>query len=128
MDGGSHFRVSDSPVNRVLERLELRLKRKWLDSCLILLQSSVPGFQGMDDSSKAKLCFGQFLCSDMNYSGAGGLPSNVHTLNLVDLKGFVLQVVQSEKGCLLRRFQVIWLLQTPRRRVSKYWSKVKLNH
>ncbi|XP_075517116.1 recQ-mediated genome instability protein 1 [Primulina tabacum] len=92
-DTSSSFRVSDSPVNGVLERLGLRLKREWLDSCLISLQSSVPGFQAMDDSSKAKLCFGKFLCSDMNYCGAGVLPSNVHTLNLVDLKGpFVLQV------------------------------------
>ncbi|XP_073146557.1 recQ-mediated genome instability protein 1 [Henckelia pumila] len=92
-DTGSYLRVSDSPVNGVLERIGLRLKREWLDSCLISLQSSVPGFQGMDDASKAKLCFGQFLCSDMNYCGAGVLPSNVHSLNLVDLKGpFVLQV------------------------------------
>ncbi|KZV21758.1 hypothetical protein F511_02916 [Dorcoceras hygrometricum] len=92
-DTGSYFRVSDSPVNGVLERLGLRLKREWLHSCLISLQSSVPGFHGMDDSSKAKLSFGQFLCSDMNYCGAGVLPANVHNLNCVDLEGpFVLQV------------------------------------
>ncbi|KAL0342304.1 UNVERIFIED_CONTAM: RecQ-mediatedinstability protein 1 [Sesamum calycinum] len=87
----SYFEVSTSPVNGVLERLGLRVKREWLDSCLH--QLSVAGFQGLDDSAKAKLCFGQFLFSDMNYCGAGVLPPNVHTLHLVDLKGpFVLQV------------------------------------
>ncbi|KAL0441899.1 UNVERIFIED_CONTAM: RecQ-mediatedinstability protein 1 [Sesamum radiatum] len=89
----SYFEVSTSPVNGVLERLGLRVKREWLDSCLHGLQLSVAGFQGLDDSAKAKLCFGQFLFSDMNYCGAGVLPPNVHTLHLVDLKGpFVLQV------------------------------------
>ncbi|XP_020548723.1 recQ-mediated genome instability protein 1 [Sesamum indicum] len=89
----SYFEVSTSPVNGVLERLGLRVKREWLDSCLHGLQLSVAGFQGLDDSAKAKLCFGQFLFSDMNYCGAGALPPNVHTLHLVDLKGpFVLQV------------------------------------
>ncbi|KAL0415640.1 UNVERIFIED_CONTAM: RecQ-mediatedinstability protein 1 [Sesamum latifolium] len=88
-----YFEVSTSPVNGVLERLGLRVKREWLDSCLHGLQLSVAGFQGLDDSAKAKLCFGQFLFSDMNYCGAGVLPPNVHTLHLVDLKGpFVLQV------------------------------------
>ncbi|EYU23066.1 hypothetical protein MIMGU_mgv1a004176mg [Erythranthe guttata] len=86
-------RASESPVNGVLESLGLRLKREWLDSCLRGLQSSVSGFQGMDASAKARLCFEQFLCSDMNYCGAGVLPPNVQALNLVDLKGpFVLQV------------------------------------
>ncbi|KAI3455067.1 hypothetical protein Pfo_011730 [Paulownia fortunei] len=89
----SYFEVSESPVNAILERLGLRLKREWLDSCLHGLQSSLLGFQGMDDSAKAKLCFEQFLCSDMNYCGAGVLPPDVHALHLVDLKGpFVLQV------------------------------------
>ncbi|KAL0318899.1 UNVERIFIED_CONTAM: RecQ-mediatedinstability protein 1 [Sesamum angustifolium] len=89
----SYFEVSTSPVNGVLERLGLRVKREWLDSCLHGLQLSVAGFQGLDDSAKAKLCLGQFLFSDMNYCGAGVLPPNVHTLHLVDLKGpFVLQV------------------------------------
>ncbi|KAL8042654.1 hypothetical protein ABFX02_09G067200 [Erythranthe guttata] len=88
-----YFEASESPVNGVLESLGLRLKREWLDSCLRGLQSSVSGFQGMDASAKARLCFEQFLCSDMNYCGAGVLPPNVQALNLVDLKGpFVLQV------------------------------------
>ncbi|GFP83345.1 recq-mediated genome instability protein 1 [Phtheirospermum japonicum] len=101
----SYFPVSESPVNGVLERLGLRLKKEWLDSCLQRLQSSVMGFQRMDDSAKAKLCFEQFLISDMNYCGAGVLPRNVHTLGLVDLKGpFVLQVDEIVNiSCPLRR-------------------------
>ncbi|RVW52536.1 RecQ-mediated genome instability protein 1 [Vitis vinifera] len=55
--------------------------------------SSVPGFASLDVAGKAKLCFEQFLCSDMNYSGAGVLPQNVDSMHLVDLAGpFVLQV------------------------------------
>ncbi|KAL2492197.1 RecQ-mediated genome instability protein 1 [Abeliophyllum distichum] len=89
----NYFVVSDSPVNRVLEGLGLRLKEVWLDSCLGALETSIQGFPGFDDSVKAKLCFEQFLYSDMNYCGAGVLPPDVHTLHLVDLKGpFVLQV------------------------------------
>lgn len=88
-----YFEVSESPVHGVLEKLGLRLRREWLDSCLQGLQASVQGFQRLDDAAKAKLCFQQFLLSDMNYCGAGVLPPNVHTLHLVDLKGpFVLQV------------------------------------
>ncbi|KAH6831566.1 recQ-mediated instability protein [Perilla frutescens var. hirtella] len=89
----SYLEVSESPVHGVLERLGLRLRREWLDSCLQGLQSSVQGFQRMDDSAKAKLCFQQFLWSDISFCGAGVLPPDVHTLHLVDLKGpFVLQV------------------------------------
>ncbi|KAG8379455.1 hypothetical protein BUALT_Bualt07G0090300 [Buddleja alternifolia] len=93
-DNQSYFGVlSDSPVNGVLEILGVRLKSEWLDSCLHGLQASVHGFNGLDDSAKSKLCFEQFLHSDMNYCGAGVLPPNVHALHLVDLKGpFVLQV------------------------------------
>ncbi|XP_042014581.1 recQ-mediated genome instability protein 1-like isoform X2 [Salvia splendens] len=89
-----HFQVSESPaVDGVLKRLGLSVRGEWLDSCLQGLQASTPGFQRMDDSSKAKLCFKQLFWSDMNFCGAGVLPPNVHTLHLVDLKGpFVLQV------------------------------------
>ncbi|XP_042015692.1 recQ-mediated genome instability protein 1-like [Salvia splendens] len=89
-----HLQMSESPaVDGVLKRLGLSVRGEWLDSCLQGLQASTPGFQRMDDSSKAKLCFKQFLWSDMNFCGAGVLPPNVHTLHLVDLKGpFVLQV------------------------------------
>lgn len=53
--GTSYFEVLDSPVHEVLEGLGLRLRREWLESCLRGLQSSITGFQGMDDSAKAKL-------------------------------------------------------------------------
>lgn len=89
-------------MNGALERLGLRLRREWLDSCLDGLQSSVQGFEGMDASGKARLCFEQFLWSDMNYCGAGVLPPNVHTLHLVDLKGpFVLQVRKERCVCVV---------------------------
>lgn len=89
----NYFAVSDSPVNGFLQGLGLRLKGEWLDSCLGALEASVPGFLRFVDTVKAKLCFEQFLYSDMNYCGAGVLPPDVHTLHLVDLKGpFVLQV------------------------------------
>lgn len=92
-NSSSNVEVSQSPVHGVLDRLGLRVRREWLDSCLQGLQVSVQGFHGMDDSAKAKLCFSQFLWSDMNYCGAGVLPPNLHTLHMVDLKGpFVLQV------------------------------------
>ncbi|KAL6223364.1 hypothetical protein ACLB2K_006751 [Fragaria x ananassa] len=54
---------------------------------------SVPGFRNLDAAAKAKLCFEQFLVSDMNLSGGGVLPQNVASLHLVDLPGpYVLQV------------------------------------
>ncbi|KAJ4728822.1 recQ-mediated genome instability protein 1-like [Melia azedarach] len=84
----SGFSISDS-----LLRLGLSLSRVWLDSCIQGLESSVPGFSELDVAVKAKLCFQQFLSSDMNYCGAGVLPANVHSMHMVDLKGpFVLQV------------------------------------
>ncbi|KAK6250289.1 RecQ mediated genome instability protein 1 [Theobroma cacao] len=84
---------SDSPIGDLLLRMGLKLRREWLDSCVQGLQSSVPRFSTLDVSAKAKLCFQQFLFSDMNYSGGGILPENVDSMHLVDLKGpFVLQV------------------------------------
>ncbi|KAK3003407.1 hypothetical protein RJ639_020023 [Escallonia herrerae] len=59
-------------------------------------------------TAKAKLCFEQFLCSDMNCVGAGVLPENVHDMHLVDLAGpFVLQVDEIVNiGCPLKgRYQ-----------------------
>ncbi|KAE8694536.1 putative Glucose 1-dehydrogenase [Hibiscus syriacus] len=71
----------------------LKLRREWLDSCIQGLESSVPRFSALDVSAKAKLCFQQFLLSDMNCSGGGILPENVDSMHLADLKGpFVLQV------------------------------------
>ncbi|MBA0577414.1 hypothetical protein Golob_024766 [Gossypium lobatum] len=84
---------SGSPIGDFLLRMGLKLRREWLDSCVQGLESSVPRFSTLDASAKAKLCFQQFLFSDMNYSGGGILPSNVDSMHLVDLKGpFVLQV------------------------------------
>ncbi|PPR85742.1 hypothetical protein GOBAR_AA34944 [Gossypium barbadense] len=83
---------SGSPIGDFLLRMGLKLRREWLDSCVQGLESSVPSFSFLDVSAKAKLCFQQFLFSDMNYSGGGILPSNVDSMHLVDLKGpFVLQ-------------------------------------
>nr|GME17193.1 recQ-mediated genome instability protein 1 [Ipomoea batatas] len=85
--------VADCAVGRVLQEMGLRLRVEWLQSCLAQLEGSVPRFRAFDDATKAKLCFQQFLYSDMNLSGAGELPPNVHTLHSVDIKGpFVLQV------------------------------------
>ncbi|XP_052181793.1 recQ-mediated genome instability protein 1 [Diospyros lotus] len=85
--------ASDCPISVYIGRLGLRLRREWLDSCIRGLESLVPGFGSLDVAGKAKLCFGQFLCSDMNFSGAGSLPENVHSMHLIDLAGpFVLQV------------------------------------
>ncbi|XP_058226437.1 recQ-mediated genome instability protein 1 isoform X2 [Rhododendron vialii] len=84
---------SDFPISGFLARLGLRLRREWLDSCVRGLESSVQGFGSLDLAGKAKLCFEQFLRSDMNFSGAGILPENVHDMDLVDLPGpYVLQV------------------------------------
>ncbi|XVE56542.1 hypothetical protein DITRI_Ditri04bG0019400 [Diplodiscus trichospermus] len=84
---------SGSPIGDFLLRMGLKSRREWLDSCVQGLESSVPRFSTLDVSEKAKLCFQQFLLSDMNYSGGGILPENVDSMHLVDLKGpFVLQV------------------------------------
>ncbi|KAL6996918.1 recQ-mediated genome instability protein 1 [Sarracenia purpurea var. burkii] len=85
--------ASDCPIRSFLARLGLNLRREWLDSCIRGLESSVPRFGILDLAAKAKLCFEQFLYSDMNYSGAGMLPENVHNMHLEDLAGpFILQV------------------------------------
>ncbi|CAK9133825.1 unnamed protein product [Ilex paraguariensis] len=88
----SNFEASDCPISGFLRGLGLNLRREWLDSCIRNLESLVPGFVRFDNATKAKLCFEQFLYSDMNYTGAGVLPENVHNMHLVDLPGpFVLQ-------------------------------------
>lgn len=86
-------RYDGCPISEHLQRLGLRLKREWLDACVHGLRQSVPGFQNFDVETKAKLCFEQFLVSDMNRTGGGVLPENVASLHLVDLPGpYVLQV------------------------------------
>lgn len=89
----SNHPCADGPISSILQGMGLRLRREWLESCIQGLERSLQGFSGLNDSTKAKLCFGQFLLADMNFCGAGCLPENVHSLNMVDLKGpFVLQV------------------------------------
>lgn len=92
------YRVASSesscPVTDFLRRLGLSLKREWLDACTRALEGSIPGFLSLNPTEKGKLCFEQFLVSDMNYSGAGVLPENVDSMHLVDLPGpYVLQVI-----------------------------------
>lgn len=83
----------DCPVSDYLGRMGVMLRREWLHDCLDRLKESVRDFPALDVASKAKLCFEQFLLSDMNYSGGGVLPANVDALHLVDLAGpLVLQV------------------------------------
>ena len=95
--GNTNF-VSSNPncdgIDGILRRKGLNLKREWFDGCIGALEREVPGFSGnSDDLVKAKICFQQFLNVDMNFCGAGVLPSNVASLHLVDLKGpFLLQV------------------------------------
>ncbi|WJX53879.1 recQ-mediated genome instability protein 1 [Trifolium repens] len=84
---------SDCPVNDFLRRLGFGLKRDSLATCLRELTDSVNGFQGFDVATKAKLCFEQFLFSDLNFCGSGVLPPNVESMHLDVLPGpYVLQV------------------------------------
>ncbi|KAL5997164.1 recQ-mediated genome instability protein 1 [Asimina triloba] len=80
------------PIDEFLTNLGLRLQRQWLDSCISGLSALRPGFAALDVAGKAKLCFEQFLVSDMNACGRGVLPENVRSMHAVDLEGpFVLQ-------------------------------------
>ncbi|KAM0934996.1 putative recQ-mediated genome instability protein [Dioscorea sansibarensis] len=80
-------------TNEVLRRLGLSLRREWLDSCLSSLAGAVPRFETLDATAMAKMCFEEFLLSDMNHSGAGVLPDNVCSMHKVELEGpFVLQI------------------------------------
>lgn len=108
----NHVVTTGSPVGDFLSRMGLSLRREWLESCLHGLQISLPAFSSLDVAAKAKLCFEQFLFSDMNYSGGAVLPHNVASMHLVDLPGpFVLQVccifsvqVQFNVACLFCQF------------------------
>ncbi|PNY09273.1 recQ-mediated genome instability protein 1-like [Trifolium pratense] len=85
--------ASDCPVNDFLRGLGFGLKRDSLATCLRELGDSVNGFQGFDVATKAKLCFEQFLFSDLNFCGSGVLPPNVESMHLDVLPGpYVLQV------------------------------------
>lgn len=86
------------PVDDFLRNLGLQLRREWLDSCISALSASRPGFATSDVAEKAKLCFSQFLLSDMNFCGSGVLPAGVHAMHGVELSGpFVLQVRWSSR-------------------------------
>ncbi|XP_023515609.1 recQ-mediated genome instability protein 1 [Cucurbita pepo subsp. pepo] len=86
-------REPSCPVSEFLRGLGLSLNREWLDACIRAHHGSVPGFLSLNPAEKGKLCFEQFLVSDMNYAGAGVLPENVDSMHLVDLPGpYVLQV------------------------------------
>nr|KYP45136.1 RecQ-mediated genome instability protein 1 [Cajanus cajan] len=85
--------ASACPISDHLRRLGLSLRRDWLASCLLQLQSSVAAFQRLDAAAKAKLCFEHFLFADMNSCGAGVLPPDVDSMHLRLLPGpYVLQV------------------------------------
>ncbi|RZC60583.1 hypothetical protein C5167_022350 [Papaver somniferum] len=80
-------------IGSFLGNLGLKLRTEWLHSCASELNNSIPGYANLNVAEKGRLIFEQFLFSDMNLSGGGLLPENVHTLHLVDLPGpFVLQV------------------------------------
>ncbi|OIW17778.1 hypothetical protein TanjilG_06463 [Lupinus angustifolius] len=84
---------SDCPIADSLRRLGLGLKREWLRDCLRELEFALRGFSGFDVTTKAKLCFEQFLFADMNFSGSGVLPPSVDSMHRAQLPGpYVLQV------------------------------------
>ncbi|CAL9770225.1 unnamed protein product [Musa acuminata subsp. burmannicoides] len=84
---------SIGPIDEFLRKLGLRLRPDWLESCADRLMAAGSGFEGLDVAGKAKRCFEQFLLSDMNVSGAGVLPENVHLMHKTELEGpFVVQV------------------------------------
>ncbi|EFH42819.1 hypothetical protein ARALYDRAFT_919644 [Arabidopsis lyrata subsp. lyrata] len=94
----------ESPISEVLSRMGIKLKREWWVSCLSGLETSIPQFSYLDVAAKAKHCFEQFMFSDMNLCGAGVLPRNVASMNLIELAGpFVLQVDEIVNiGCPLK--------------------------
>ncbi|KAL9239374.1 hypothetical protein vseg_013705 [Gypsophila vaccaria] len=80
-------------VSDLLRRMGVSVKREWLGACELGFRESVSGYGNLEAETKAKMCFGQVLYSDMNLVGGGVLPENVCGLHLVDLPGpFVLQV------------------------------------
>ncbi|CAL0330082.1 unnamed protein product [Lupinus luteus] len=84
---------SDCPIADSLRCLGLGLKREWLSDCLRELDCALRGFSGFDVTTKAKLCFEQFLFADMNFCGSGILPPSVDSMHLAQLPGpYVLQV------------------------------------
>ncbi|RWW87152.1 hypothetical protein BHE74_00004034 [Ensete ventricosum] len=93
---------SIGPIDEFLRKLGLRLRPDWLGSCADRLMATGSGFEALDVAGKAKRCFEQFLLSDMNVSGAGALPENVHLMHKTELEGpFVVQVsASSSRVCI----------------------------
>ncbi|PKA64342.1 hypothetical protein AXF42_Ash009564 [Apostasia shenzhenica] len=93
VSAGDPSNASVGPIDEFLRRVGLVLRREWMASCLSNFSGAVHGFESLDLAEKARLCFEEFLFSDMNYSGSGILPENVHSMHDVELEGpFVLQV------------------------------------
>lgn len=86
----------DSPVEDIrsyLNELGVHPKFEWLAECVGHLSSSDLTFSALPASSQAKLCFAQYINSDMNSSGAAILPENVASMHKQQLRGrFILQV------------------------------------
>lgn len=67
------------------------------------LENCIDGSSSFDVTAKAKLCFEQFLFSNMNYTGASVLLEDWCSMHLVDLPGpFVLQVQVSGRSMINR--------------------------
>lgn len=94
---------STREIDDFLRGLGLWLRPEWLESCAATLMASGSYFSRLDVAGRAKRCFEQFLISDMNTSGAGILPENIHRLHKTELEGpFVLQAsVSSSTDCVL---------------------------
>ncbi|KAK1294959.1 hypothetical protein QJS10_CPA16g00906 [Acorus calamus] len=89
-------RSDDDPVRPIddhLRRLGVGARREWLDACVAGLAAGGAGFEALDVAGKARMCFEQFLVSDVNFSGGGVLPANVEGIHMAEMEGpFVLQV------------------------------------
>lgn len=81
------------PIDQFLRRLGLCIRHEWLAACSDRISGTIDGYDGLDDGTKAKKIFEQFLFADLNECGAGVLPENVRMMHKVELDGpFVLQV------------------------------------
>ncbi|MCL7036491.1 hypothetical protein MKW94_012053 [Papaver nudicaule] len=90
-------------IDSWLEDRGFKPRAEWLNSCISELNDSVPGFRNLDVAEKGKLIQREFLSSDMNVSGGGVLPENVHALLQDDLPGQVDEIVDvsCDRQCLL---------------------------
>jgi RecQ-mediated genome instability protein 1 len=80
-------------IYQLLRRLGLCISHEWLEACSERMSGTVHGYDGLDDGTRAKKIFEQFLFADLNECGAGVLPGNVGMMHKAELDGpFVLQV------------------------------------